>query len=132
MTEQETRALVEKLYALSGAGDWEAVDEYMSDDLVIVEAESLPYGGLYPGRTALRDLFAKVMAYWIDPSIEMHAITAGEDRGVGLPTLHVTSRQTGRRLALDIAETFRFRDGKLIEIKPYYFDTHLIVEDCRS
>lgn len=132
MTDQETLALVEKLYAQSGADDWEAIDEYMSDDLVIVEAESLPYGGLYPGRTALRDLFAKVMSYWIDPSIDIHAITAGQDRGVGLLTLNVTSPRTGRRLALDIAETFRFRDGKLVEIKPYYFDTHLIVRDSRG
>jgi ketosteroid isomerase-like protein len=123
---------VEKLYALSGAGDWAAVAEYMSDDLVIVEADSLPYGGAYTGRNALRDLFEKVMAYWEDPSVEMHGITASQDRGVSILTLNVTSRQTGRRLALDIAETFRFRDSKLIEIKPYYFDTHLIVEDARG
>lgn len=129
MTDQETRALVEKLYALSGAGDWTAVAEYMSDDLVIREADSLPYGGDYTGRNALRDLFGKVMAFWDDPSIEMHAITAGQDHGVGILTLSVTSRRTGRRLTLDIAEMFRFRDGKLVEIKPYYYDTHMIVED---
>ena len=132
MTDRETLALVEKLYALSGAGDWAAVAEYMSDELVIVEAASLPYGGAYTGRNALRDLYEKVMAYWEDPSVDMHAITAGQDYGVGILTLNVTSRRTGRRLALDIAEMFRFREGKLVEIKPHYFDTNLIVEDSRG
>ncbi len=137
MTEEKTRdqelgAIVEKLYSLTGIGDWAGAEHFLSDDLVITEADSLPYGGRYTGRSALQDLFVKVMEFWADPELTLRAITVGDDHAVGLVSLRVTSRATNRRLNLEIAETFRFEDDKIVEIIPYYFDTHMVVENCRG
>ncbi len=124
--ENDLRAIVQAVYAHAGAGDWEGAERYLSDDLVIIEAENLPYAGHYAGRGALRELYGIVMAHWIDPVIDFHAMTAGDDHVVSLVTFRFTSRRSGRRLAMPLAEVFRIEAGKVVEIKPFYFDTKAI------
>ena len=53
-------ALLTRLYEHAHVGDWSTVETMLSDELVIHEAESLPFGGEYRGKRALRDLFASV------------------------------------------------------------------------
>ena len=122
----DLRAIVQEVYGRVGAGDWEGAERYLSDDLVIIEAENLPYAGLYTGRGALRELHGIVMAHWIDPVLDFHAMTAGDGHVVSLVTFHFTSRRSGRRIAMPLAEVFRIEAGKVVEIKPFYFDTKAI------
>ena len=122
MSGDAERATVEALYAASGAGDWALVETMLSDDLCIVEAEGLPYAGVYRGRGALQQLFNIVVGCWNDLALDIHAITASEGHAVCLLTMHATVKHSGDRLALPIAEAFRFKGGKVAEITPYYFD----------
>ena len=124
---ERNRELIEALYAATGAGDWAAAEEMLHDDFVAVEADSMPYAGTYSGKKGLRELFEKVMSFWSDPSLDIHAITVGETAAVGLLTMHATVRATGERLAIPIAEAFHFKDGKVTRIVPYYYDTHAVV-----
>lgn len=128
MNENNLKAIVQAVYALAGAGDWEAAEHYLSEDLVIIEAENLPYAGHYLGRGALRELHGIVMAHWVDPVLEFHAMTAGDGHVVSLVTFHFTSRRSGRRLAMPLAEVFRIEAGQVTEIRPYYFDTRAMVQ----
>lgn len=125
--ENDHMAVVRAVYALAGAGDWEAAEHYLSDDLVIIEAEHLPYAGQYCGRGALRELHGIVMAHWIDPVLDFQAMTAGDGHVVALATFHFTSRRSGRRLAMPLADVFRIEAGKVAEIRPFYFDTKAMV-----
>src|SRR3989344_472527 len=92
--ESQLKSIVQAVYAHAGAGDWAACEALLSPDLVIHEAEGLPYAGTYRGRDALRRLHGIVMAHWQDPEIEFHAMTAGDGHVVSLVTFHLTS---GRR-----------------------------------
>ena len=38
-----TKALLEHLYALTGTGQWDKVEELLTEDFRIVEAETLPF-----------------------------------------------------------------------------------------
>lgn len=120
--ESQLKAIVQAVYAHAGAGDWAACEALLSPDLVINEAEGLPYAGTYRGRDALRRLHGIVMAHWQDPEIEFHAMTAGDGHVVSLVTFHLTSRATGKRAAMPLAETFRIEQGRVTEIRPFYFD----------
>jgi len=126
MSLEQTRAVIGRLYELSQAGDWDAVAEQLTEDFHIVEADGLPYGGVYRGRHALRDLFAHVMGFWDEPSLELHDIVVSNDNAVGLVTMTAKSRHDGSRVVMEIAERFVLRDGKIAAIKPYYFDTALV------
>jgi uncharacterized protein len=121
--DDDLKAIVHAIYAAAGAGDWPAAEKYLSDTLEIVEAESLAYPGVFRGRGALRELYGIVLAHWADPQLEFHAMTAGDDYVVSLVTFHLTSRRSGRRIAMPLAEVFQIKDGKVVRIQPHYFDT---------
>lgn len=123
MIDSEVRSLVERMYAVAGAGDWAAVAELLADDFVIEEAAGLPYAGKWRGKNAMREVYELVMGSWRDPKVDIHAITAGDSHAVGLLTLTVTAPGTGVRYSFRIAEMFRVEDGKVVEIRPYYYDT---------
>lgn len=127
MTDDATlRRVVEALYAHGGAGDWAAVEELLTEDFTISEADSLPYAGQWHGKQALRDLYTHVTGYWDEVSIEVKAITVGDGHGVGLLQFGGRARSSGERFSMPMAEVFRFEGDRVAEIKPIYWDTGLI------
>lgn len=117
------KAMIENLYALTGAGRWEEAEALMTDDFRILEADSLPYGGEYKGKKALQDLYTKVFAFWDDPSLEFGDIAVAEQTVIVMVTIHATSRHNGERLAMPLCEVFHLRGDRICGITPYYFDT---------
>lgn len=123
------KAKIEQLYALTSTGKWDEVEDYLTDDFRIVEAECLPFGGIYEGKGALQALFTKVFAFWEDPELDYKDITVSEHQVIVMLSFHATSRHNGERLEMPLCEVFHLRDGKISGITPYYFDTVAI---CRA
>jgi ketosteroid isomerase-like protein len=126
MTKDEQHVkIVRDLYAATGSGNWDLAESMLTEDFFITEAQTLPFAGVYRGRGALQQLFQMVMPMADVIDLQIYAITVGGDYGVclldmvfaGNPPVHAP-----------IAEAFRFRDGKVCEIKPYYFDPTLVVD----
>ena len=123
-------AIVRRLYEDARVGDWEAVAGSMSEDLVIHEAPALPYGGEWRGRHALRDLYAHVVGHWDAPVIEQDALTSdGDGNVVALVRLTTTSRHSGERVTHRIAEVNRVEQGKVVEMRIFYFDEALVLAE---
>ena len=123
------KGMVEHLYALTAQGKWDEAAEQLTDDFRIVEAESLPFGGVYEGKGALQELFTKVFAFWEDPSLEHKDITVSADNVIVILSFHATSRYNGERLEMPMCEVLHLRGDKFSGITPYYFDTAAI---CRA
>ncbi|WP_189338351.1 nuclear transport factor 2 family protein [Sphingobium sp. SCG-1] len=123
---QKIISMVETIYALTASGDWHAVGEMLTEDFRIVEAEGLPYGGEYLGKTALQDLYTKVFAFWEDASLDRHDMAISEHNAIVMLTMHATSRHTGERLAMPMCEVLHVRGDKFSGITPYYYDTAAI------
>jgi predicted SnoaL-like aldol condensation-catalyzing enzyme len=117
--EERNLATVKALYEATGAGNWAAAEAYLTDDFFITEAHGLPYAGVYRGRTALQDLFNVVMPILGAEKLDILEHTAGGDYAVTLLDIVCGSRPDQK---ISLAEMYRFRDGKICEIKPYYFD----------
>ena len=120
------KAMVEQIYALTGSGQWDAAEAMMTDDFRIVEADSLPFGGEYLGKSALRELYTKVFSFWDDAALETGDITISDDHAIVMVTIKATSRHNGERMTLPLCEVFHLRGDKFCGITPYYFDTALI------
>lgn len=129
MTHDETLKLVDDLYASTGVGDFDTAETLLTDDLVIVEADGLPMEGTYTGRTALRELYTKVMGMMEVAGLERVQTTTGGDYAVTI--LHFKFADPSLEPA-HLCELFRFRDGKVCEIKPYYFDQATIHAACAA
>ena len=115
--------LMRQVYAIAGQGRWDEVEGLLSDNLVIYEPESLPYGGEWRGRDALRRLYAEVMSYWADPQVTVRSIVGDEEWSVALLDFAMTARATGDRFTTHVAEASRAEDGKIVEMRIHYFDT---------
>jgi ketosteroid isomerase-like protein len=129
MSHEEMIRFVDELYAATGVGDWEKASAMLTDDFFVTEAEGLPMAGVYRGKDALRDLYAKVMGMLDVAGLERTQTTTGGDYAIAI----LTMRFADPALApAELCELFRFRDGKCCEIRPYYFDPQAIVAACRA
>ena len=129
MTHDQIVKLVDDLYAASGVGDFDAAEALMTDDFFITEADSLPMAGTYRGKTALRDLFTQVMGMMDVAGLERTVTMTGDDHAVCLVRFLFTDPALE---PAELLEMFRFRDGKVCEIRPYYFDPAPIVAACAA
>jgi ketosteroid isomerase-like protein len=119
--EQEERNLkiIEALYAATGKGDWTAAESMVTEDFFVTEAGTMPFPGVFRGRKALHDLFMQLIPAAGVTKLDIQQSTAGGDTVVVLLDLVLGGPPEVR---VPLAEVFHFRDGKVCEIKPYYFD----------
>ena len=123
--EERNIKFIEKMFAATGSGDWQAAEEMVTSDFQVVEAPSLPFGGVFRGIKGLQELYGLVMSSVGVAGLDIQQITAGGDRAVVLLDLMIEGNPPVR---VPLAETFRFRDGKVCEIKPYYFDARQVTD----
>jgi ketosteroid isomerase-like protein len=129
MTHEQVLQLVDDLYAATGIGDFDKAEELLTDDFFITEADTLPFAGVYKGRTALRELYAKVMGMMDVAGLNRVQTTSGGDYAVTILSFEFVDPELE---PAHLCELFRFRDGKVCEIRPYYFDPSSIIAACNA
>ncbi|MFM6853117.1 MAG: nuclear transport factor 2 family protein [Sphingopyxis sp.] len=129
MTGPEMIQLVDDLYAATGVGDWDRAAAMLTDDFFVSEADTLPMAGIYRGKDALKNLFITVMGMMDVAALDRVETTVGRDHAVTI----LSFRFADPALApAELCEMFRFRDGKVCEIKPFYYDPNTIVAACAA
>lgn len=118
-------ATLEKFVSRMGSGDRSGAMEMVDEDAVWHEAESLPWGGQWRGP----DGFTRLEAA-IDSSAEMTVrdsaiVDAGDAVEMRL-RLVFTSRESGRRLPMDVVEHYTVRGGKIHGANAFYKDTQAV------
>ena len=126
---REIQKFVDHLYELTGTGNWTEVEKFLTEDFFVTEASTLPYAGVYRGKGALRELYTKVMSMMDVVDLKIHETTVGHDHAVTILDMVLAGDPP---VPVSLTEMFRFRDGKVCEIRPYYFDTTGIVKACEA
>jgi ketosteroid isomerase-like protein len=129
LSHEQILQLVDDLYAATGVGDFDKAEEYLTDDFFITEADTLPFAGIYKGKTALRDLFTKVMGMMDVSGLNRVQTTTGGDFAVTILSFEFVNPELA---PAHLCELFGFRDGKICEIRPYYFDAAPIIAACNA
>ncbi len=127
MTQEEMLAIVDELYTAAGQGDFDRAEQFLTDDFFIEEAEGLPFAGTFTGRTALRELGAKVFGMMEVAALERVQTTTGGDYAITIAAFRFADPELK---PAQLCELFRFRDGKVCEIKPYYFEPQTVIAAC--
>ncbi len=123
------REIVEQIYACANAGDLAGVAARLHPDVVLHQAPSLPYGGEYVGREATMGCLLKMFAeYWQVGALTVHGIAVDGDLVISAVDLAATARPTGRAVSMPFRECFRLRDGLVVDLQPFYYDTAAIAE----
>lgn len=124
---QETMA---KWVPALAAYDVDAVNALLHPDFKLYEPDGVPYCGEYAGKEGFWELWEKFCATWTDVSISGHHIfeSTTEDACAVLMYLSGKAVRTGKDFSTSLIELYRLKDGLIIEIKPFYFDTKYLAE----
>lgn len=114
--------------AILDRGDLEGFLDFFADDGVLIEAESLPYGGRFVGRDAIRAALLKVFETYSEFSFKPDVMTTSGEWVIAYGDFSVTVRSTGKQVAFPLAEASRVVDDKIKLIHPVYGDTAAILE----
>lgn len=120
----ELRSVVQTLYERCGRGDWDGVAALLAADFFAIEAPQLPFAGVYRGCAGLQEVFGRVFGTLNVAKIDLQDITVGESHAVAILDMVLAGEPPVR---VPLTEVFRFREGKVCEIRPHYFDPAPII-----
>ena len=110
--------LVNLFFQYAREGKFVELEAMMTDDIEIIESESLPMAGKYTGKKALQSLYAKIMPMLRISEVRQFNLMLGESSVCCEVELSVE----GSDEVIELMEMYVFRDDKLCLIKPYYYN----------
>ena len=121
------KTLTEALEALE-AGNVDGFWSIFADDVVFYESSCLPYGGAHVGLEATKQAFGRMSQLYSSVRAEIEAVLAAGDIAIEYQTITLRVRDTGEAVSLPVSEMFRFRDGKVVEWRAFYFDPCMVAK----
>lgn len=119
----ETLDLATRFYGAVAQGDMEAAASFIdADRFVLLEADDLPFGGIFEGVEGFRALFARMKELWKRAAVADLSIVAHGDTAIARLHLDVISRRTGAVARLPLVEICHFEAGRIVKIQPFYFN----------
>ena len=95
----------------------------IAEDAVIAIPASLPYGGEHRGHAGFRQAVAGFAAAWRDVETHDLELIGGDTRVVAVSRMTARAATTGAPFETRVAEKFLIRNGLIVEVRPFYFDT---------
>jgi ketosteroid isomerase-like protein len=102
------------------------VKTFLDPGIRVIEAESLPYPGVWEGLDGFVTLLETVFGIWKDCHLDVRHLVADGEWVVALLEMRGAETKSGIPFKMPMAEVFRVKNGKVVEITPYYFDTKLL------
>jgi len=99
------------------------LDAFMSrcaEDIVLLEANSMPVAGEYRGQAQVRELMAGLIEFFDTSRLHPVRMVGDGEYVVAMLVFHV-GPPVGYEVV--ITEWWHIRDGKVAEIRPFYWDT---------
>ena len=120
---QSNKEKVQAMFDAMAAGDFELMKTFLHPDVVVTEAECLPYAGVHRGPDAYIQLVHTVVNTWDDLQLSVNAMVEDSNL-VFVMSEFAGKNKAGTAFNMPMTEVFHFTDGKVSEVRPYYFDTH--------
>lgn len=114
-----------------GAASFDTLAPFFAPDVVLHQAESLPYGGIWRGHDGMERFFAAMSQAWEEFDMVDQEFLSTSGTAVVLTQVHARARATGRELDFPILQTIRVVDGRIADARPFYWDTAEIAAACR-
>ncbi|MGY0058737.1 nuclear transport factor 2 family protein [Streptomyces sp. LZ34] len=113
-----------------GEASFDPLAPFFSPDVVLHQAEALPFGGTWRGHEGIERFFTVMSLTWeAFEMVEQEFLATGET-AVVLTQVHARARATGHELTFPILQTVLVKDGLITEVRPFYWDTAAIAEAC--
>ncbi|MWA13733.1 nuclear transport factor 2 family protein [Streptomyces sp. BA2] len=110
-----------------GRASFDLLAPYFAPDVVLHQARALPYGGTWRGHDGMTRFFLAMAEAWESFEIGEQEFLATGETVVVHSQVRATARATGRELAFPVLQTITVRDGRITQVRPFYWDTATIV-----
>jgi ketosteroid isomerase-like protein len=120
----------ESEYLATGGVSFDPLAPYFHPDVVLHQAATLPYGGTWHGHDGIARFFVAMSATWSRFELGEQEFLATGDTVVVRTEVHATARATGRELRFPILQTITVQDGRISEVRPFYWDTAAVAAAC--
>jgi ketosteroid isomerase-like protein len=129
---QRNKQSVLALYsALTGGGATSAytiMQQLLDRDVIVYHPDSLPFGGTHHGREAFLTQSASNAGRHVDARrIKLEGMVAEGDDVVVRWRFPFRINPTDEFVDVEVNEWLTFRDGKIVEARPFYWDTAQLV-----
>jgi ketosteroid isomerase-like protein len=129
--QDSTTELLERFYdaeahyvAAGGPGRaaFDSIARCLDPDVTLHQAPGLPYSGVWQGPEGIERFMAVMGEMWERMEfLEQRRFVDGQ-QVVITNRVRLTARRTGRELDTRIVQEMTVRDGRIREIRPYYWD----------
>lgn len=113
----------ETAYLAPDGGDFGPIADTLDPDCVLHQPASLPYGGEWHGPAGFEAWIKAFGAQWSSLEVRDPQFFPCGDVVVSRSHVHAVARATGRPVDWPLLQFFRVRDGKILELRPFHWDT---------
>ncbi len=124
MSENPNLAVQARFAAAVMAGDVATLEELSHPEMVLTQGAGTAYAGTYHGSAGFLEFLGKFAAALDLESIDTIRVFQCDDPGALVCEFDLKSKLKGSDTRYDttLMELWEFKDGKVIRIKPHYFD----------
>ncbi|WP_119789456.1 nuclear transport factor 2 family protein [Flavobacterium anhuiense] len=114
--------------------DFDALATVVADGAVYNQAVGLPYGGTYTGFSEWTKMFTKSTEFF-DLQIEKEPTyfsDASKNEVIIYFIMSCKSKKSGKTMSVPISEHIDLKDGKITDVRSFYYDTKQFAEFLKS
>jgi ketosteroid isomerase-like protein len=126
MSDSEALKVVKTMAENGIKGNWDVVRQYVSDDLVMHVPAGLPFGRDYHGWDDYIQFFKTFAGYFTDMKASEQEFASFANKVVVMSRLSGRVAKTGKPISFPITAIWEVKDGKVVDIVPFYYDTKAI------
>jgi uncharacterized protein len=122
--------LVRDALDLARAGNFDLARPYFAEDMIVYEAEGLPFGGVHHGWDGYLKVLKKIGQFWTAgrKNHSREFIPYGDDKVMLHHTLDAHIAKNGQHVEMPVVVIFELRDRKIASIRPFLFDTKRVAD----
>ncbi|WP_326689221.1 MULTISPECIES: nuclear transport factor 2 family protein [unclassified Streptomyces] len=113
-----------------GKASFDLLAPFFAPNVELHQADALPFGGTWRGHDGMARFFLVMGQVWETfDMVEQEFLATGET-AVVLTQVRARARATGRELSFPILQTVTVKNGRITEVRPFYWDTQAIADAC--
>lgn len=134
MADRETsnEATLKQIYKAFADNDLEVWKSFFDDRSVLIEAESLPYGGRFEGLERILEAMSMIRASWDDFQYDVDEMHVSERSIIVYGQMDAVAAATRTRVQIPLVERWIIVDGIVREVTAIYSDTALMAAALAS
>lgn len=118
--------LVQQFYEKLAGRDQPGAMSLLAENFTLIQAESLPYGGIYIGAKGVEEFFRKFFSFWKEFRSEQVEYVEHGNKVIAT-SIAIGVTRSRKEIRIPMIQVYIVEQKKLLSAQPFYFDTALIL-----